>query len=273
MTGGGSGIGALVTGGGSGIGAAIARRLAADGARVAVLDRRFDAANVIADEVGGVAIVADVRDSEAVQAAVAQAASATGGLRIAVNNAGIGALKTLESYSDREWARLMGVNLTGAFHVIRAVAPHLRESGGGAIVNISSLSASLPTRGEGPYSIAKAGLLALTKSAALELAPFIRVNSVSPGFVETPLTAGLFDLEGVRAGLESRTPLGRIGQPDEVASVVAFLCSDAAAYVTGHDLVVDGGAHLIHAQADPMLRDLLALIAGPATGGDQPAGA
>lgn len=271
MTGAGSGTGALVTGGGSGIGAAIARRLAADGARVAVLDRRAEEAKAIAEEVGGVAVIADVWDGDAVEAAVAEAASATGGLRIAVNNAGIGALKPLETYSDREWERLIGVNLTGAFHVIRAVTPHLRESGRGSIVNISSLSGSMPTRGEGPYSVAKAGLLALTKSAALELAPLIRVNCVSPGFIDSPLTAGLFDLDGVRAGLESRTPLGRIGRCDEVASAVAFLCSDAATYVTGHDLVVDGGAHLIHAQADPMLRNLLALIAGSTDEADRPA--
>jgi len=120
----------------------------------------------------------------------------------------------------------------------------------------------MPTRGEGPYSVAKAGLLALTSSAALELAPHIRVNAVSPGFIATPLTAPLFEIDGIRPGLEARTPLGRIGTAEEVAASVGYLCSDAAAYITGHNLVVDGGAHLVHAQADPMLRELLAMIGG-----------
>lgn len=154
------------------------------------------------------------------------------------------------------------VNLTGAFHVIRATAPLLRASGEGSIVNVSSLSGTIPTRGEGPYSVAKAALLALTRSAALELAPAIRVNAVSPGFIETPLTRPLFAVDGVRAGLEGRTPLRRVGTVDEVATTVVFLCSAAAGYVTGHNLVVDGGAALVHAQADPVLRQLLAMVDG-----------
>ena len=259
------GRGALVTGGGSGIGAAVCRWLTAAGARVAVLDRDEAAAAAVAEEIGGFSLVADVRDSAAVTAAVDDAGRRLGSLSIVVNNAGLGGLHRLEEYSDREWERLLAVNLTGAFWVLRAAVPHLRRAGGGAIVNVASLSGSIPTRGEGPYSVAKAGLLALTSSAALELAPGIRVNSVSPGFITTALTAPLFEIEGVRPGLEARTPLGRIGTAEEVAASVGYLCSDAAAYVTGHNLVVDGGAHLVHAQADPMLRDLLTLI-GDQTG-------
>ena len=256
------GRGALVTGGGSGIGAAICRWLAEAGARVAVVDRDEAAAGAVADEIGGLAVAADVRDSAGVTTAVDGAAHRLGALSIVVNNAGLGALNRLEDYSDREWDRLLAVNLTGAFWVLRAAVPHLRRAGGGVIVNVSSLSGSMPTRGEGPYSVAKAGLLALTSSAALELAPEIRVNAVSPGFIATPLTAPLFEIDGVRSGLEARTPLGRIGTAEEVAATVGYLCSDAAAYVTGHNLVVDGGAHLVHAQADPMLRELLAMIGG-----------
>ena len=260
------GRGALVTGGGSGIGASVCRWLAAAGAQVAVVDRDPSSADAVARPIGGVALVADVRDSDAVGRAVAEAADRLGSLRIVVNNAGLGGLRRLEDYTDREWERLLAVNLTGAFSIIRAAAPHLRRAGGGSIVNVSSLSGSIPTRGEAPYSVAKAGLLALTCSAALELAPTIRVNAVSPGFIDTPLTAGLFELDGVRAGLEARTPMGRIGNAEEVAATIGYLCTDAASYVTGHNLVVDGGAHLVHAQADPMLRELLAMIDGAGTG-------
>jgi len=256
----------LVTGGGSGIGEAVCRQLAAGGASVAVLDRRPEGAEAVAAAVGGCWVIADVREPAAVGIALADAADRLGGLTGLVNNAGVGSLKRLESYTDADWSRLLGVNLTGAFHTIRAAAPLLRASGGGAIVNVSSVSGMVPTRGEGPYSVAKAGLLALTRSAALELAPAIRVNAVSPGFIETPLTADLLAMEGVRAGLEDRTPLGRIGTAEEVAATVVFLCSDAARYVTGHNLVVDGGATVVHGQADPMLRDLLAMINGLPSG-------
>jgi NAD(P)-dependent dehydrogenase (short-subunit alcohol dehydrogenase family) len=257
----------VVTGGGSGIGAATCRRLAAGGARVAVLDRKADTAAAVAAELGGVAVVADVRDPVLVSEALARAAAELGGLTGLVNNAGVGNVKPLEEYTDEEWAFLIGVNLTGAFVTTRAVAPLLRESGGGAIVNVASVNAGLPTRGEAPYSVAKAGLVALTKSSALELAPAIRVNTVSPGFIETPLSAGILALDGVRAGLEAVTPLGRPGTPEEVAEVVAFLCSDAARYITGHEVVIDGGASLVSAQGDPMLRQLLELLSPPSPGG------
>jgi NAD(P)-dependent dehydrogenase (short-subunit alcohol dehydrogenase family) len=255
----------LVTGGASGIGAATCRRLAAAGAAVGVLDRDGPGASSVADEIGGVPAVADVRHAAEVGAAVDALSAALGGLDGVVNNAGTGNVKPLEEYSDEEWDLLLGVNLTGAFVVTRAAVPHLRAAGGGSIVNLTSVTATTPTRGEAPYSAAKAGLVALTKSSALELAPTIRVNCVSPGFVETPLSAGLLALDGMRESLEGGTPLGRPGTPEEVADVVAFLISDASRYVTGHDLVVDGGSSLVSAQADPMLRRLLALLGG--TGG------
>ncbi|MHB8466332.1 MAG: SDR family NAD(P)-dependent oxidoreductase [Acidimicrobiales bacterium] len=245
----------VITGGGSGIGAAAAELLTAQGAAVAILDR------VAGGPAGLPCIVADVRDAAAVDAAIAEAAAALGGLTGLVNNAGVGALKPLETYTDAEWSLLIGVNLTGAFNATRAAVPHIRAAGGGTIVNVSSLSALIPTRGEGPYSVAKAGLLALTKSSALEFAPDIRVNAVSPGFVETPLTVPLLGLDGMRTILESGTPLGRIGTGSEVAEAIAFLCGDVSAFITGHNLVIDGGASLIHAQADPALKQLLEMLA------------
>jgi NAD(P)-dependent dehydrogenase (short-subunit alcohol dehydrogenase family) len=251
----------LVTGGAAGIGAATARLFRERGARVAILDRDGDAAHATAKELDAVAIQVDVRRPEEAARAVAEAAASLGGIDGLVNNAGTGSVKALEQYTDKEWDRLIGVNLTGPFLLTRAVAPHLRRAGRGTIVNVASVNATTPTRGEAPYSAAKAGLVALTKSSALELAPSIRVNCVSPGFIETAMSATLLELGNARASIESATPLARPGQPVEVAEVIAFLSSDASRYVTGQELLVDGGSSLVSAQADPMLRSLLDLIA------------
>jgi NAD(P)-dependent dehydrogenase (short-subunit alcohol dehydrogenase family) len=231
----------LVTGGGSGIGAACCRGFAAEGAVVTVLDRDGDRAAAVASEVGGRSVCADVRDADAVTAAVQDAADAMGGLTDLVNNAGIGMAKPLLSYTDKEWALLIGVNLTGTFHGIRAAGPIMLAAGGGSIVNNASLTGLRPTRGEGPYSAAKAGVLNLTQTAALELAPNVRVNAVAPGMVHTPLTDVVVANEGWRRAAESGTPLGRVGAAEEVADVILFLASDAASYVTGQTIVVDGG--------------------------------
>jgi NAD(P)-dependent dehydrogenase (short-subunit alcohol dehydrogenase family) len=245
----------VVTGGGSGIGAATCRRFADEGSRVAVVDVDARAAEAVAGTVGGVALRADVADAAALTAAFERAASALGGLDTVVNNAGTGNVRPLHDYPDDEWDRLLRVNLTGVFNGTRAAVPHLRAGGRtGAIVNVSSLSGLRPTRGEAPYSAAKAGVVALTMSAALEYGPALRVNCVSPGFIRTPLTEPAAADDATRAELEAGTPLGRLGTADEVAATIAFLCSDLAAYVTGANLVVDGGSALINAQVDPMLR-------------------
>lgn len=245
---------AVITGGGSGIGEATCRLFAAEGAIVTVLDRDGAAAARVAESIGGRAVTVDVRDGDAMTISIRGAAEAMGGLTDLINNAGLGTAKPLLDYTDKEWALLVGVNLTGTFHGIRAAGPIMVEAGRGSIVNNASLTGIRPTRGEGPYSAAKAGVLALTQSAALELAPAVRVNAVAPGMVRTPLTEIVVANETWRRAAEAGTPAGRIGEADEVAEVIAFLASDAASYVTGQTIVVDGGSALPSLQSDALLR-------------------
>ena len=245
---------AIVTGGGAGIGAAAVRRLAARGATVSVLDRVGDSACVIADEVGGHAFEVDVADPVATTAAIDAAATAMGGLTDVVANAGFGLNKPLHLYSDKEWRLVVGVNLDGTFHTMRAAIPLLLEAGSGSIVTVATLNATRPLQGEAPYSAAKAGVVNLTATAALEYAPTIRVNCVSPGMIATNLTSVITGDPAFTAVAEAGTPLRRIGTAEEVADVIAFLCSPAAAYLTGQNLIVDGGASLPSLQADTIVR-------------------
>ena len=236
---------AVITGGASGIGRATARRMADEGASVAVIDINGDAAHEIATEIGGSAHVADVTDPEGLRGAVDDAAAAMGGITIMFNNAGVGSQAPLHEWAPEEWDRLVSVNLTGVFLGFRAAVPHIRAAGGGSIVSTASISGTRPAAGEAPYAAAKAGVAAITASAALEYGPVIRVNSVSPGMILTALTEPLLQyLPHERARFERTTPLGRIGQPDDIADVVVFLSSDLARFVTGQNIVVDGGMTL-----------------------------
>ncbi len=253
---------AIVTGGGSGIGAAIARAMTAEGAKVAVLDLSGERAEAVADEIGGVAVAVNVVDADAVEQAVTAAVEALGGLTCLVNNAGIGSLKPMHEYTPKEWDLLVDVNLKGTFNGVRSAVPHLRAAGRAgrpaSVVNIASVSGIRPTRGESPYGAAKAGIIALTMSGALEYGPDgIRVNCVSPGFIRSALTEFAFSVPAYIEAIEAGTPLGRTGTAEDVADVVVFLAGDRARFVTGVNLAVDGGSLLPSAQMDPMLRDLL----------------
>jgi len=247
---------AIVTGGAAGIGRATVERFAAEGARVAVLDIDGDGAAAVAAAVGGVAVVADVADADACAAGIAGAADALGGLSILVNNAGVGAAMPLHLYSDADWRRIVGVNLDGTFHATRAAIPYLKEAHG-CIVNVASLTGVRPTRFESPYSAAKAGVISLTMATALEYAPDIRVNCVSPGFIDTNLTAIVLADAERRSIVEESTPLERIGTAEDVANVITFLASPQAAYVTGQNIVVDGGSALPNTQADAILQSFV----------------
>ena len=246
---------AIVTGGASGIGAATCKRMTDEGARVAILDVNGDGAEMLAKELDGLAYTVDVTDFDAVRAAVDDASEKLGGLSLLYNNAGGSSLANVHEWSLEEWRRIVDLNLTGVFHGFKAGIPHLLAGGGGAIVSTASISGTRPSAGEAPYSVSKAAIVALTANAALEYAPTIRVNAVSPGMIHTPLTELLLAEEGLneRDAMIVKTPLGRIGQPDDIAAVVVFLCSDLARFVTGQNIVIDGGMTLHGAGVDGVL--------------------
>ncbi len=242
---------AVVTGAARGIGAAIALRLARDGFAVGVVDLNADqcSATVTAiEDAGGkaVAVGADVSDATQVEAAVAQITDQLGGAVVLVNNAGITRDNLLFKMSEDEWDSVLGVHLRGSFLMTRAVQRYMVDAGWGRIINISSTSA-LGSRGQVNYSAAKAGLQGFTKSLSVELGKFgITANTVAPGFVVTDMTRGSADRVGmsfderVEKAL-ANIPVGRPGQPEDIANVVSFFASDDASFVSGQVLYVAGG--------------------------------
>jgi NAD(P)-dependent dehydrogenase (short-subunit alcohol dehydrogenase family) len=250
---------AVITGGASGIGRATARAMAREGAAVSVIDLNGDGASMVADEIGGHAFAADVTEPDGLKGAIDDAAAAMGGITALFNNAGIGGMSPLHEWSPEEWNRLVAVNLTGVYLGFRAAIPHLREAGRGSVVSTASISGTRPAAGEAPYSAAKAGVAAITASAALEYGPLIRVNSVSPGMIVTALTEPLIQfLPDERERFERTTPLGRLGEPEDIADVVVFLCSDLARFITGQNIVVDGGMTLHGSGIDGILQKVFA---------------
>jgi 2-keto-3-deoxy-L-fuconate dehydrogenase len=232
---------ALVTGGASGIGLATARLLAEHGARVAVLDRVVE--GVPSD---WLALTADVRDTGAVDAALARLAEEFDQLDILVNCAGVGAVGSVDEATDEEWQRVLDINVVGIGRVMRAALPLLRRSGRASVVNITSIVAAVGLPRRAVYSASKGAVVSLTYAMATDhLADGIRVNAVSPGTADTPwvqrLLAQADDPEGERRLLEARQPTGRLVTPDEVANAVLFLAGPMSSATTGAVLAVDGG--------------------------------
>lgn len=224
---------ALVTGAGSGIGAATARRLAADGAQVFTVDLK-----------GEVDRLADVTVPGINAELVAEAVARHGGLDILVPCAGISGFHPLDGHDDAFFDRVMAINVTAVFRLIRDAIPALKRSPHGRIVTIGSTMARFGDAGLVAYGASKHAVLGLTRSVACELGPFgITVNCLQPGAIETPMTAPAFsENPEFRAYFENKAPLGRLGQPEDIADVIAFLCSDDARFMSGQGFFVDGGA-------------------------------
>jgi len=238
---------ALVTGGGSGIGAATARRLAAEGARVAVADIDETSARAVAGELDGVALAVDVADAASAVAAGAAATEALGAIDVLVNNAGTDRFAFFVHTDPALWDLVLGVNLRGVIAMTHAVLPGMHARGRGAIVNVASEAGRVGSQGSVVYSAAKAGVIGFTKALARESARYgVRVNAVAPGPIETPLLnaapAQLGELGArLKQGMIDATAMRRSGEPEEVAAVIAFLACDDASYVTGQTLNVSGG--------------------------------
>ncbi len=243
---------ALVTGAASGLGAESARRLAREGAAVLLTDLAADAGEAVVGQIraagGRAAFIAhDVTSETDWAAAVAAAAELFGRLDVLVNNAGVsGGRFDLMTHTMEDWRRILSINLDGVFLGLRHAGPAIAAAGGGSVINLSSILGKVAMPGAAAYCASKGAVLMLTKAAALEWAPArIRVNSIHPGFIDTPMVSGALHAaengNEMREMIISRHALGRLGEPREIADAVVFLASDESSFMTGSELVVDGG--------------------------------
>ena len=239
---------AIVTGSGSGIGRAIALRLASEGASVVLSDVDEGAVEAVASEIVGETLVrkTNVTSSDEVEALVNTAVEAWGGLDVMVNNAGIGVAGNTTNTSEEDYERVMDVCLRGTFLGMKYAIPAIIDSGGGSVINMSSVAALVGIPDRAVYSAAKGAILAITRAAAIDhVSEGVRVNCVAPGTVDTPwigrITAGYDDPEEARANMQARQPHGRFVTPEEIAAMAAYLASDESASVVGACMIVDGG--------------------------------
>jgi 3-oxoacyl-[acyl-carrier protein] reductase len=229
---------ALVTGGSGALGAAICRALAAEGCEVIVhANRRLDAAQALAQEIGGRAVAFDVTDGAATRSAL-EALVEDAPVQVLVNNAGIHDDAPFPGMGESQWHRVLDVSLNGFFHVTQPLVMPMARTRWGRIVTLTSVAAALGNRGQANYAAAKGALAAASRTLAREVGSRgVTVNCVSPGIIDSPMVAGLFDAERV----SQLVPLNRLGKPEEVAALVAFLASDSAGYITGQEVPVNGG--------------------------------
>ena len=232
----------LVTGGASGIGAATVQRFLDEGSRVMVLDCDAEGCNKLTQSMPALAgsVVADVSDPKDVSRAFAEVDGTLSGVDVLVNNAGISIRHPFLEITPEEWQRVQDVNLNGVFYVAQQAAARMLEQGGGVVLNMGSTNGLIGSPFYSDYNASKAGVIELTRTMALELAPTVRVNAVCPGYILTPMQEAEYTPEMIQA-VNDKIPLGRHGLPGEVAGLFAFLASDDAEYLTGQSFVIDGG--------------------------------
>lgn len=242
---------AIITGGGAGIGEAIVKAFVNEGASVAIADMDLDAAEAVAVDLRADgrtvrAVECDVSDSKSVEAMVEKAAEHLGTVDTVVNDAGWGRAGKLLDTSEEDWDRMMDINVKGVFLVSKYALPHLLASGGGSIVNMASVAGVVGVRDRTAYCASKGGVISLTRAIALDYVDQgLRCNSISPGTVDTPwvdrMVSQFPDPEATRAQMVARQPMGRLGQPREIAAAAVYLASDDSGFITGSNLMIDGG--------------------------------